>query len=103
MTRKKIVKSVGALLLLAAIGFFCYDWYYISNLRENPKTELMYSWTDANGEKHFTNTYPLVGAKDIAEKEGVAYVRPTMATLVKNEAMEIFKKGQNLWNNYFGG
>ena len=76
--------------------------YSINKMRENPDKVPMYSWTDENGEKHFTNTYPPLGAKNIVESEGVAYVRPPMAIILKNKAIAIFENGQDLWNRYFG-
>jgi hypothetical protein len=102
MSRRKIITSVIVILVVAAVGFLGFDWYNINKMRENPDKVPMYSWTDKNGEKHFTNTNPPLGAKNIVESEGVAYVRPPLAIILKNKAIVVFENGQDLWNNYFG-
>jgi len=102
MSRSKIFTSVSVILVVAAVGFLGFDWYNINKMRENPDKVPMYSWSDENGEKHFTNTYPPLSAKNIVESEGVAYVRPPLAIMIKNKAMGIIEKGQNFWISYSG-
>jgi hypothetical protein len=102
MFRNKITTSGVAIIVIAVVGFLGFDWYNINKMRENPDKVQMYSWSDENGEKHFTNTYPPLGAKNIVESEGVAYVRPPLAIMIKNKAMGIIEKGQNFWSSYSG-
>ena len=103
MSRSKIFTSVLVILVVAAVGFLGFDWYAINKkMKENPYVEQMYSWTDENGEEHFTNTQPPLGAKNVVQMEGSAYVRPPMAIILKNKAIAIFENGQDLWSSYFG-
>ena len=101
MLMKKAIIIV-TVLVCAAAGYLYYDWdVQTKKMAAEPKITL-YSWTDKNGAKHFTDTAPPEGATDIQTTEGDKYVEPPLVSKIINKTNEfydwiknkIFKKKQ---------
>ena len=96
---KKAIIIVTILVCVAA-GYLYYDWQVqTKEMAAEPKITL-YSWTDKNGVKHFTDTPPPEGVTDIQTNEGYKYVEPPLVVKIKEKTgvfydwmkSKIFKK-----------
>jgi len=79
---------VVVILIFGATGFLAYDWYTKTTIQSDDQRVTFYSWTDDNGAKHFTNTQPPDGAKNIEESKGYKYVDQPLVVKIKNKTIE---------------
>ena len=78
------------ILVCAAAGYLYYDWHVqTKKMAAEPKITL-YSWTDKNGVKHFTDTPPPEGVTDIQTNEGHKYVEPALVSKIIDKTNEFF-------------
>ena len=86
---KKAIIIVTILVCVAA-GYLYYDWQVqTKKMAAEPKITL-YSWTDKNGVKHFTDTAPPEGVRDIQETEGFKYVEPPLVVKIKEKSSDFY-------------
>ncbi len=86
---KKAIIIVTILVCVAA-GYLYYDWQVqTKKMAAEPKITL-YSWTDKNGVKHFTDTAPPEGVRDIQETKGFKYVEPPLVVKIKEKSSDIY-------------
>jgi hypothetical protein len=89
MLMKKAIIIVTILICVAA-GYLYYDWYVqTKEMAAEPKITL-YSWTDKNGVKHFTDAAPPEGVRDIQETKGYKYVEPPLVVKIRNKTNEFY-------------
>ena len=62
-----------------------------TSIQEDDQRVTLYSWTDEKGAKHFTNTQPPDGAKNIEESKGYKYVDQPWVVKIKNKTIEGYK------------
>ena len=65
---------VIAVLIVGCGGYLYYDWHTKTNKRAAEPSVPQYSWTDAQGVRHFTDRPPPKGATNIRETRGYKYV-----------------------------
>ena len=82
---------VGIIILVAIGGFLFYDWYVKTQKMAAEPSITLYSWTDENGEKHFTDTQPPRGAKNVEEFKGYEHVKPPFITKIRDKSVDCFK------------
>ena len=82
---------VIVILIFGNTGFLAYDWYAKTTIQSDDQRVTFYSWTDENGAKHYTNTQPPDGAKNIEESKGYKYVDQPLVVKIKNKTIEGYK------------
>jgi hypothetical protein len=88
--RKAIIIIILAFSGIA--GYFYYDWHVKTQRLAAAPSISFFSWTDKNGNKHFTNTQPPVGAKNVKESKGYEYIEQPIVLKIKYKAIELYKK-----------
>ena len=79
------------IILVASGGFLFYDWHVKTKKMAAEPSMTLYSWTDENGEKHFTDTQPPRGAKNVEEFKGYEHVKPPLITKIRDKSVDFFK------------
>jgi hypothetical protein len=87
---KKVV-IILLVLICGGVGLLAYDWYVKTTIQEDDQRVTLYSWTDDKGAKHFTDTQPPDGAKNIEESKGYKYVDQPLVVKIKNKTIEGYK------------
>ena len=82
---------VAIIILVAGGGFLFYDWHVKTKKMAAEPNITLYSWTDENGEKHFTDTQPPRGAKNVEEFKGYEHVKPPIITKIRDKSVDFFK------------
>ena len=88
----KKTMAVIIVLLLGCSGYLYYDWHTKTKKLAAEPNVPQYSWTDAQGNRHFTDRPPPKGATDIKETKGYEYVGQPLVITLKNKAIEVYKK-----------
>ncbi len=80
------------MIILCAIGsLLFYDWHVKTKKMAAEPSVTLYSWTDENGEKHFTDTQPPGGAKNVEEFKGYEHIKPPLIIKIKDKSADFFK------------
>jgi hypothetical protein len=77
--------------LLGVSGFLYYDWHTKTRERASEPSIPQYSWTDAQGTRHFTDRPPPQGATNIKETQGYKSIDPPLVVSIKNKAVETYQ------------
>ncbi|MEE9536912.1 MAG: DUF4124 domain-containing protein [Desulfobacterales bacterium] len=88
--RKALI--VILILIIGTGGFLGWDWYAKTTKQELEPSITLYYWTDAKGNKHFSDTPPPKGAKDMYTDKGYKHIKPPLVVLIKNKAIEFYKE-----------
>ena len=72
-------------------GFLYYDWHTKTKAQGAEPSISQYSWTDARGTRHFTDTAPPEGAANIKKIKGHKYIAPPLAYTIKNKGVVYYK------------
>ena len=81
------------IVLIAAIGgYLGWDWYAKTTKQEFESGITLYFWTDAQGNKHFSDTPPPEGAKDVYTDKGYKHIKPALVVIIKNKAVDFYKE-----------
>ena len=87
----KKVLIVILVLVCGTAGFLYYDWYVkTKKLAADPGITL-YSWTDKEGKKHFTDTQPPRNAKNVEEFKGYEHIEPPLIEKIKDKLIDFYK------------
>lgn len=80
------------MIILCAIGgLLFYDWHVKAKKMAAEPSITLYSWTDESGEKHFTDTQPPKGAKNVEEFKGYEHVKPPLIYKIRDKSVDFFK------------
>jgi heme-degrading monooxygenase HmoA len=82
---------IALTIILGFVGFLAYDWHVKTTIQEDDQRVTLYSWTDENGAKHYTNTQPPDGAKNVEETKGFKYVEPPLVIKIKDKTIAMYK------------
>jgi hypothetical protein len=85
-------KTIVVLIVLFSgmVAYLIYDWHAkIRDQVAEPSIPL-YSWTDAEGNKHFTDTVPPQGATNIQKSMGHRYVEPPLIVTIRDKTIAIY-------------
>ncbi len=84
----KKVLIIALLIILGSVGFLAYDWHVKTTIQADDQRVTLYSWTDENGARHYTNTQPPDGAQNIEESKGYKYVDQPLVVKIKDKTIE---------------
>jgi hypothetical protein len=87
----KKVLIIALIIILGAAGFLAYDWHVKTTALEDDQRVTLYSWTDEKGAKHFTNTQPPDGARNVEEHKGFKYSDLPLVVKMKDKVVERYK------------
>ena len=79
------------IIFCAAGSLLFYDWYVKTKKMAAEPSITLYSWTDENGKKHFTDTQPPRGAKQVEEFKGYEHVKPPLIIKIRDKSVDFFK------------
>lgn len=79
-------------IIVAIGGYLGWDWYHKTTEQEREPSITLYYWTDAKGSKHFSDTPPPEGAKDVYTDKGYKHIKPPLVVLIKDKGVEFYKK-----------
>ena len=79
-------------IIVAIGGYLGWDWYDKTTKQALEPSITLYYWTDAEGNKHFTDTPPPEDAKDIYTDKGYKHIKPPLVVIIKNKAIELYKE-----------
>jgi hypothetical protein len=87
---KKVIIIILA-LIFGGVGFLVYDWHVKTTIQNDDQRVTLYSWTDEQGAKHYTNTQPPDGARNVEAQKGYKYVEPPLVLKIKDKSIELYK------------
>ena len=79
------------IVTLGSAGFLAYDWHVKTSIQKDDQRVTLYSWTDENGAKHYTDTQPPDGARNVEVHKGYKYVEQPLVIRIKDKAIEIYR------------
>ena len=82
---------VVLILLCGTAGFLYYDWHVKTKKLNADPSITLYSWTDAEGKKHFTDTQPPQNAKNFEELKGYEHIEPPLIEKIKDKTIDFYK------------
>ena len=82
---------IGLIIILGAVGFLAYDWHVKTTIYEDEQQVALYSWTDEKGARHYTNTQPPDGARNVEESKGFKYTDQPLAVKLKDKIVDGYK------------
>ena len=80
------------IIILGAVGYLAYDWYVKTTIYEDDQRVTLYSWTDEKGARHYTNTQPPDGARNVEESKGFKYTDQPLVVKLKNKIVDGYKR-----------
>lgn len=87
--RKLIWGIVG--LALAGGGYLAYDWHQASKEQKQPPKIALYAWSDGHGVRHFTDTPPPPGARDVEKSPVYVPARRPLLMVIKDILTEFYE------------
>ena len=88
--RKALI--VILILIIGTGGFLGWDWYAKTKKQVLEPSITLYYWTDAKGNKHFSDSPPPEDASDVYKDKGYRHIKPPLVVLIKNKGVEFYKK-----------
>jgi len=83
---------VIVIIIIGTVGFLAYDWQVKTTLLEDDQRVTLYSWTDENGARHYTNAQPPDDARNIEERKGYKYTDQPLVVKIKDKTIEGYKR-----------
>jgi hypothetical protein len=82
-------------LALAGGGYLAYDWHQASKEQGQPPKISLYVWSDAQGVRHFTDTPPPPGARNVEKSQGYAPARRPLVMVIRDALKESYESLKN--------
>ena len=82
---------IASIIILAFAGFLTYDWHVKTTIQADDQRVTLYSWTDEQGAKHYTDTQPPDDAVSVEESKGYKYVEPPLAVKIKDKTIQMYR------------
>jgi heme-degrading monooxygenase HmoA len=79
---------IALLIIFGSVGFLAYDWHVKTTIQSDDQRVTLYSWTDENGVRHYTNTQPPDGAQNIEESKGYRYADQPLVIKIKDKTID---------------
>jgi hypothetical protein len=76
---------------LGVSGCLYYDWHTKTKKQASEPSIPQYSWTDAQGTRHFTDRPPPQGATNIKETKGYKSLDPPLVVTIKKKVVETYQ------------
>jgi hypothetical protein len=86
-------KTIIVLILLISgtVGYLIYDWHAKIKAQVAEPGITLYTWTDEEGNKHFTDTVPPQGARNVQKSMGYKHVDPPLIVVIRDKTIEIYR------------
>jgi hypothetical protein len=86
------MKKLYLFLALAVLaGYLAYDWHTAIQARKQPSQVTLYTWSDEKGGRHFTDTPPPAGARNVEKSTGVAQPREPLVVRMKDAVVDAYR------------
>jgi hypothetical protein len=82
---------IALIIILGGAGYLAYDWHVKTTIYEDDQRVTLYSWTDEKGARHYTNTQPPDGARNVEESKGFKYTDQPLAVKLKDKIVDGYK------------
>jgi len=82
---------IALIIILGSVGFLAYDWHVKTTIQADDQRVTLYSWTDESGARHYTNTQPPDGARNIEEHKGYKYTDRPLVVKMKDKIIKGYK------------
>ena len=87
--RKALIVII--VLAVGAGGYLGWDWYAKTRKQTLEPSITLYYWTDAKGNKYFSDSAPPADARNIQTEKGYKHIQPPLVVIIKNKAIEFYK------------
>ena len=85
--------TIIIILVIVAVGAYLgWDWYAKTTKQKLEPSITLYFWTDADGNKHFSDTPPPDGARDVYTDKGYKHIKPPLVVVIKDKTVEFYKE-----------
>ena len=88
---KKIL-IIAFIIILGSVGFLAYDWHVKTTIQADDQRVTLYSWTDAKGARHNTDTQPPDDARNIEAHKGYKYTDRPLVIKIKDKIIDGYKR-----------
>jgi len=82
------------IIIVGMGGYLGWDWYDKTRNQKLEPSITLYYWTDAAGNKYFSDTPPPQNARNVHKEKGYKYIKPPLIVTIKNKAVEYYKKAK---------
>jgi hypothetical protein len=82
---------IALIIILGAVGYLAYDWHVKTKILEDDQRVTLYSWIDEKGAKHYTDTQPPDGARNVEENKGYEYSDRPLVIKLKDKVVDGYK------------
>lgn len=87
--RKALI--IVIVLVVAAGGYLGWDWHAKTKKQALEPGITLYYWTDAKGNKNFSDSPPPADARNIQTEKGYKHIQPPLVVMIKNKAIALYK------------
>ena len=91
----KKVLIVSLIIIVGIGGYLGWDWYNKMEMQKLEPSVTLYYWTDAKGNKHFSDSPPPTDASNIYTQKGYKYINPPLIVVIKDKVVEYYKKAKD--------
>jgi hypothetical protein len=88
--RKALIVII--IIIMGTGGYLGWDWYDKTQNQKLEPSITLYYWTDAAGNKYFSDTAPPKDARNVHKEKGYKHIKPPLIVTIKNKAVEYYKK-----------
>lgn len=88
--RKALIVII--IIMMGTGGYLGWDWYDKTKKQKLEPSVTLYYWTDAEGNKHFSDTPPPENARNVYKDKAYKHIKPPLTVTIKNKAVEYYKK-----------
>jgi hypothetical protein len=88
--RKAVIIII--VIIIGAGGYLGWDWYAKNKKQQLEPSIALYYWTDAKGNKYFSDAPPPKNARNVIKEKGYKHIEPPLIVTIKNKALEFYKK-----------
>jgi hypothetical protein len=88
--RKALIVII--IIMMGTGGYLGWDWYDKTKEQKLEPSITLYYWTDAKGNKHFSDIPPPKNARNVHTDKGYKHIKPPLIVTIKNKAVEYYKK-----------
>ena len=88
--RKALIVII--IIVMGTGGYLGWDWYDKTKEQKLEPSITLYYWTDAKGNKHFSDIPPPENARNVYTDKGYKHIKPPLIVTIKNKAVEYYKK-----------
>ncbi len=86
--RKALIVII--VMVVGAGGYLGWDWYAKTKKQQLEPSITLYYWTDAKGNKYFSDAPPPADAKNVQTEKGYKHIKPPLVVIIKNKAIELY-------------